>query len=822
LSFSPDGKLLAGGCAGGEVHVWRVAGGKLLRRLQEHEQPVMAVAFSRDGRRLHSVAFQPSPRFDQATELRAEGGEVCRWDVATGKLVRSWKGPQNLANEPMGEKVREVLVFVALSPAGDVIFKGVRRIAAEDGGRSQPPQLVALGGPGVLRATSTATGRQVFEAAELPAGTTQPPVFTADGKRFALSGTYTCLLDASSGVPLLKLKDPLEVNRALAFAPDGRTLATFDGALGLCLWDTGTGGRLKHIPCPPAGQHSFCPLLCFAADGNTIAGAIGPAVFVWDVATGKERQALDGHRAPVTHIGFAADGQRLVSTCGGRQLEWEAGTGRQVAQVSLLGADQHERVQGEAMWIRPHGAPLVVTQAKDGFLRLRESAGGKSVCILQGLKGEEAGHAELAPNGRFLGVLTTTRKKTLVRVFAVDCGMEIGRVVLGEEKREEVAEARLLRLALKGTACDEGDTLAVSPDGRHLAWPDGKGGIAVASLATGKILYRLGRKTHDKDDEPASVPQLLLFTPDGRRLATLPCGHDRASNEDPEAQLVRLWDVATGHEVQRLAVRTPGGDGARVSCAAFSSDGRTLALGAHGEARVGLWEIASGRRRRELAGHTAPVLTLAFAPDGRTLASGSEDGTVLVWDVRGTLTTRPGLAAGRSTADLVILWSDLASVDASRADRARRLLLQDPACGVAFLRERLRPAAPPAPGHVARLIAELNNPRFAVRDRAAQELRRVGQPAEAHLRAARAGAPAGEARRRLDQLLRGLQSLTPPGERLREVRAVEVLEQAGTAEARQLLEELARGMSEARLTQEARASAQRLAHSEIRQSRGQK
>jgi hypothetical protein len=66
-----------------------------------------------------------------------------------------------------------------------------------------------------------------------------------------------------------------------------------------------------------------------------------------------------------------------------------------------------------------------------------------------------------------------------------------------------------------------------------------------------------------------------------------------------------------------------------------------------------------------------------------------------------------------------------------------------------------------------------------------------------------------ERRRRLDALLQRL--VVPSGDRLGELRAVEVLERIGTREAEHLLKKLAKGAPEARLTREAKASLQRLA-----------
>src|SRR5207302_1795978 len=97
-----------------------------------------------------------------------------------------------------------------------------------------------------------------------------------------------------------------------------------------------------------------------------------------------------------------------------------------------------------------------------------------------------------------------------------------------------------------------------------------------------------------------------------------------------------------------------------------------------------------------------------------------------------------------------------------------------------------------------RLLAELGSSRFAVREKAARELENLAEAAYPALRAVLAGSPALEVRRRVERLLERPLAVAPAA-----ARAVEVLEHAGTPEAREQLRRLAHGLPDAGLTREA-------------------
>ena len=131
-----------------------------------------------------------------------------------------------------------------------------------------------------------------------------------------------------------------------------------------------------------------------------------------------------------------------------------------------------------------------------------------------------------------------------------------------------------------------------------------------------------------------------------------------------------------------------------------------------------------------------------------------------------------------------------------------------PGPAVALLRDHLRPIPAVREHTVQRLLRELDSGEFATREKAASDLNEIADRAEPLLRKALAKKPSAEAKRRIERALEAAGPGAPA--RLREMRAVEVLERVGTPEARKLLDQLAEGAEGAYLTREAKAAIARM------------
>jgi hypothetical protein len=325
-----------------------------------------------------------------------------------------------------------------------------------------------------------------------------------------------------------------------------------------------------------------------------------------------------------------------------------------------------------------------------------------------------------------------------------------------------------------------------SPDGRTLA-------VGCVGREVRLFDVRSWRERAVLGGDGKGPPTPLAFSPDGRLLATAQ-GGDLATR-------VLLWEVATGRLRRRIE-----GKGRWLDTVAFSPDGRHLALAGE-DPGVLVYDLAEGRVVHTFRGHDQYVRSLAFTPDGRRLLSGSRDTTVLVWDMAAVPAPAPR-ETKRTARELEALWEWLAG-DADDADRAMRELAVSPAQAAELLGRSLKPADRGMAERIARLIRELDSDSFDEREKASADLAELGEEAAEALRAALDGSSA-EVRGRAEALLKKLLKGPSPAW-LRTLRALEVLEWIGTAEARRVLDRLAGGADGAELTRAARAAVARLA-----------
>jgi WD40 repeat protein len=442
--------------------------------------------------------------------------------------------------------------------------------------------------------------------------------FSPDGRTLATGSDDGAvqLWEVETGRKIRALRGHSNWVSSVAFSPDGHTLATGSADRSVRLWEAATGHEIAVL----RGHTDRVLSAAFSPDGRTLAtGSEDQTARLWEVATGREIRALRGHESWVSSVAFSPDGHSLATGSADKSVRlWAAATGHEIAVLR----GHTDRVLSAAF--SPDGRTLA-TGSEDQTARLWEVAKGREIAALRGHK-EWVSSVAFSPDGRTLA--TGSWDKT-ARLWEVAAGREIAAlrgheypvssVVFSPDGRTlatgswdktarlwEVAAGREIR-ALRGHESSV-FAAAFSPDGRTLATGSADTSVRLWEAATGREIAAL--RGH-KDSVPS-----VAFSPDGHTLAT--------GSEDKTS---RLWEVETGREIRALR-----GHENLVLSVAFSPDGRTLVTGSK-DKTARLWEVATGRDIAVLHGHGDTVYAVAFSPDGRSLASGSEDKTARLWEV---------------------------------------------------------------------------------------------------------------------------------------------------------------------------------------------
>jgi RNA polymerase sigma factor (sigma-70 family) len=763
IDLSPDGRLVAGIGSSG-LRIWDTTTGKLVRRLDGGCGFRPAVRFSVDGQQvLHTTQTKDGPitflRRDYAT-----GRELLRVELGSASVVDAVViSPSARRIAVSGQRSKEVRVYD--TDTG----KEIQRLAFTG------PRAFGLGISHDDRSLAIADCRDEMDIYDLPTGQ-RTAALKDPGKQFCMAsfapdgqmlctltewreGRQVSLWDVATGTPRHRpaVSNPVLDFNGFTFSPDGKAIAIGSLSARLTLFDTATGRELRR--CQGATQILST---AYSRDGRTIAGLTNfGTIALWETQSGTLLPASADPVTEVRNVWFADDGRRLIGVgVSGPAVAWDGVTGRELRRASEL--PQTEEFQKLSPDER-----TVAGVTPEGAIHVGDAATGQVRLTLRGDKPFVPYAVHFSPDAR---KLFATDRDRVIWIWDLADGRPLHRLT-GHN--------------------NYADVLAVSPDGRWLAsassYPDFGDDFSVRlwDMATYREVRRLQLRAGSVWD--------IAFSPDSSRIAAVGGPKGRGSDHGE----VKVWDVASGTETRGF-----GGHAGRTSAVAFSPDGRTLATGSD-DTTVRLWEVRTGGERDRFTGHARTIDSLAFAPDSKTLAAASSEAPVYLWEVF----TRAA-AKSLTVADAEQAWVDLLAADAKVGFRAVRRLIAAPESAVALLKPRLKPAAAPDLRRVHDLIRQLDSPRFAERQKAANELEKLADQAVTALHAALQGETAAEVRQTLQRLLDRIEAGTP--ETLRAIRTVEVLEHIATPVAREHLKTLAGGQPGAEPTVAAAAALKRL------------
>jgi WD40 repeat protein/serine/threonine protein kinase len=592
LAVSPDGLSVAmGSYHQGGVSVWDLRTRQELVRLAKNEGFVRA-AFSPTEPLLAFTGNAYSASGDKQTTLHL-------WNTATR---------QRVADLPLdGECV------------GLALAKDGRTLVTSTTTHNMKGHLTLWRIPDGIKLSSYASDIQHIGPATSFAAT--PDLSLAAYATGAPSEQRIAVMDLRTGTNLWTAVAAKVLVTALAFSPDGKTLASAAGfgESDIRLWDVATGRETGKL----AGHGSWVSSLVFSPDGKKlISSSADQTIRTWDVADQKCLDVLRGHRQEVWRLDLLPDGKTLVS--GGKDgavCFWD---------TSILHPGQPRITLPDSVvaWrFAPDSRSFLTLNRQGQVARWSGSDFQQKEPLLE--MGTPASWSlafqSFSPDGRYLaagsinGVLQIwdVSHRQLYRQWTNGTGNVAPNSFLAEGNKlitwsgkdglfhewESASGRELWSWRMPETWAG---LLAISPDEQSCMSMGYDGDVTLKNLANGNQ-SRLNLDIL----EGASAS----FSPDGKWFAVA-----------SDLGFARVWNTANWQPVA-----TAGGFLNGAHSVAFSPDNQRLAIGSGGQEAVKLFEPESWQNVFTLEAPGTDFYQLAFSPDGNTLGWLNQENVLYLW-----------------------------------------------------------------------------------------------------------------------------------------------------------------------------------------------